>query len=502
MTEQIHPLDFFSHLAWLDGTPLLRTMQPYRRKLFSDGLYTFDESGRRQYNMVVSGRGKKNDKTLDLVLAGLYSLVAWVDPRGNDSFIVANDEGQAADDLSLAKKEIAVNPILQDELDVQAKSIVRRDGKGALTILPANDVKGSHGKTYCFLGFDEIHAYRSYDLMEALAPDPNRPDVMIWITSYASVYNSPGYPLFDLCQSGKAGTDPRLLFSWYSADFCTDPHFADLPPEQRANPSMAAWGQPDYLAQQRRRLPVHKYRRLHLNLPGMPDGAYFDPGKVADAIVPRRRQLPPVREINGGAVSPVFFADMSGGSRDSAVLGGALFDTRIQKHVLLTLQSQTGPAPFDPLKAVGKFAAVIKQYNASKVYGDQYAGRTFESAFAREGISYIPSPMTRTQLYEAFDPLLNSGQVELLDIAEMHEQLLGLVSRSGKIDHLPGEHDDWANAAAGAIAMSARHASAPAWTVEQIEQSVGRSDIFEEGPADSYFNGGGVNPSLPKPWDL
>ena len=54
-----------------------------------------------------------------------------------------------------------------------------------------------------------------------------------------------------------------------------DPTLAgeDVTPEQRANPSLASWGDDAYLDQQRGRLPTGKYRRLHLNLPGAPDGA-------------------------------------------------------------------------------------------------------------------------------------------------------------------------------------------------------------------------------------
>ena len=136
---------------------------------------------------------------------------------------------------------------------------------------------GAHGKTYLFVGFDEIHGYRDWSLFEALAPDPTRPDALTWIASYDTIWSTPGVPLFDLKRM--ADTDPRMLFSWYSADLCTDPAFADLPPEERANPSMGSW--PDgraYLEQQRRRLPTHKYRRLHLNLPGAPDGAFLDVG--------------------------------------------------------------------------------------------------------------------------------------------------------------------------------------------------------------------------------
>lgn len=64
---------------------------------------------------------------------------------------------------------------------VSVKAIARNDGLGAATILLANDIAGSHGKTYLFVGFDEIHSYRTHDLFEALAADPTRPDVLTWI---------------------------------------------------------------------------------------------------------------------------------------------------------------------------------------------------------------------------------------------------------------------------------------------------------------------------------
>ena len=42
----------------------------------------------------------------------------------------------------------------------------------------------------------------------------------------------------------------------------------------------------------------------------------------------------------------------------------------------------------------------------------------------------------------------------------LEQQLLGLTWRGRKIDHSPGEHDDWANAAVGALLL-ARSAKAP-----------------------------------------
>src|SRR6516164_4298812 len=268
---------FFRRLRWLDRRPLWDTMEPYRRELLTTALDTRRPDGTPLYNFVVSGRAKKNWKTTDLVLAALYCLTI----RGGDGYLLANDEEQAGDDLGLAKKLVAINPDLSAELEVYRKEIRRRDGRGALKILPARDVLGSHGKTAAFIGFDEIHGYRNYDLFEALAPDPHRSDVLTWVTSYDCIWSTPGIPLADFKARGKAGPDPRMLFSWYSGDLCTDPDFANLEPELRANPSIDSFKDGrGYIEQQRLRLPTHKFRRLHLNLPGAPEGAYFNQAAV------------------------------------------------------------------------------------------------------------------------------------------------------------------------------------------------------------------------------
>ena len=223
------PLDFFARLKWIDGRPLMATIEAYRRELFRKALYTFRDDGTPVHNMVVSGRAKKNSKSSDLVFAGLFKLLIPESHHGNDCFILANDEDQAGDDLGLAKKLVECNAIeLGAEVEIFSNQIKRRDGRGALQILPANNAVGQHGKTAIFVGFDEIHGYRNYDLLEALAPDPTRPDTLTWITSYDTIYNVPGVPLHDYKALGKAGTDPRMVFSWYSGDLCTDPAFADV----------------------------------------------------------------------------------------------------------------------------------------------------------------------------------------------------------------------------------------------------------------------------------
>lgn len=244
--NQPSPLRFFGHLRWIDGRPLLDTIEDYRQKIFTDIFCNVDDTGRPLYNFALLGRGKKNWKTADLILAGLYRLVACDSPPGNDCYIIGLDHDQSRDDLALAAKLCAANPIIGDEVECMADSIRRRDGKGSLITGASRYAAGLHGKTYSFCGFDEIHGLRDHALFEAMAPDPTRPDSLLWITSYRGVAEHSGMPIHDFYERAKAGTDPRMYFSWYAGDFSTDPDFQspDLTPEQRANPSIANTGLP------------------------------------------------------------------------------------------------------------------------------------------------------------------------------------------------------------------------------------------------------------------
>src|SRR5262249_5535258 len=85
--------------------------------------------------------------------------------------------------------------------------------------------------------------------------------------------------------------------------------------------------------------------------------------------------------------------------------------------------------------------------------GDRYAGLTFAAQFNAQGVPYEVARKTTSDLFEALEPRINSRLVVLPDVPVLEQQLLGLVWRGGKITHQPGEHDDYATAAAGAIAV-------------------------------------------------
>jgi hypothetical protein len=445
---RVTSLAFFAQLKWIDGDPLLDCIEGYRRELFTQALDTFDANGRPLYSMVLAGRGKKNWKTADLILAALFVLVIRRSVQGSDGFILANDQDQAADDLQLAKKLVACNPDLAAEVDVYANELRLRDGSASLRILPAKDIAGAHGKSAAFIGYDEIHAYKDWSLLEALQPDPTRPDALQWVTSYASLFTTAGAPLHDLLAIGKSGKDPRMLFSWYSGDYCTDEKFADLPPLQRANPSLESWIDGEkYLETQKARLPAGRFRRLHLNLPGSPEGAAFDQDMILKCVVVGRRSLPWQAGVRYMAA-----VDMSGGSADDAVL--CIFHIEDRTVVVDLVAKQLGGVPFSPRSAVSQFCYVLREWKVAKVYGDAYGGQTFRQDFATLGIDYEVRTASASNLYERLEPLLNQREIELLDHPTTIEQLVGLIWRGQKITHEHNSHDDHINAVALAASVA------------------------------------------------
>jgi hypothetical protein len=171
---------------------------------------------------------------------------------------------------------------------------------------------------------------------------------------------------------------------------------------------------------------------------------------VEACVIPGRHELAPV-----SGVEYVAFVDPSGGSQDSMTLAVAHAENRCM--VLDCIREQR--PPFNPAAVVSEFASTLRRYRVSVVIGDRYGGEWPRERFCEDGIEYRGAEETRSELYLNFLPMLNSGQVELLDHPQLVSQLCALerrTARGGKdsIDHAPGAHDDIANAAAGALVRS------------------------------------------------
>jgi hypothetical protein len=167
---------------------------------------------------------------------------------------------------------------------------------------------------------------------------------------------------------------------------------------------------------------------------------------VADGVI----ELPPA-----AGISYTGWTDPSGGSTDPMTLAVAHMDA--EGIAVLDATREVKP-PFSPESVVEEFAALLRSYRISRVYGDAYAGEWPRERFAIHGISYEVSSRNKNAIYGDFLPALNGRRIRLLDQPRLIGQLCGLerrTSRGGKdsIDHSPGGHDDVANAVAGALTL-------------------------------------------------
>ena len=179
--------------------------------------------------------------------------------------------------------------------------------------------------------------------------------------------------------------------------------------------------------------------------------AFIDSEIVEAAVVSGRYGLPfdPQNSYVG-------FIDSSGGRSDSFTMGIAYSENETEK-IVLAVAREVRP-PFRPASVVEEFSAVLKAYGISEVDADAYAGEWVTANFADHDINVINSKKSKSEIYLELLPLLNNGQIELLDNKKLVSQLKSLErkTRSGgrdQIDVFFG-HDDLANAAAGACVMA------------------------------------------------
>jgi hypothetical protein len=146
------------------------------------------------------------------------------------------------------------------------------------------------------------------------------------------------------------------------------------------------------------------------------------------------------------------FVDPSGGSNDAMTLAIA---HKEGNTVILDMVRERRP-PFSPEAVVEEFANELKNYRITTVAGDRYAGEWPRERFRLHGVNYEVADKSKSELYVALLPAVNSRAVDLLDDHRLVNQLVCLERRSARggrdsVDHPRRAHDDLANAAAGAV---------------------------------------------------
>ena len=185
--------------------------------------------------------------------------------------------------------------------------------------------------------------------------------------------------------------------------------------------------------------------------------SYISRDVVEATVIQGRHELPRVEHVRYFG-----FCDPSGGSSDSMTL--AICHMAGSRVIVDLIRERR--APFSPDDVVKEFSDTLRSYNVARVVGDRYASEWPRERFKVHGIEYRVADKVKSDLYLSLLPLLNSGRTELLDHKRLVAQLCGLerrTSRAGKdsIDHVPGGHDDIANAVAGAAVIAAQAAAHP-----------------------------------------
>jgi hypothetical protein len=120
---------------------------------------------------------------------------------------------------------------------------------------------------------------------------------------------------------------------------------------------------------------------------------------------------------------------------------------------------------FVPAQVIAEYAALLKSYGVSEVWGDKFAGGFHADEWVRNGIVFRAAPFTTSENYLSALPALLARRVRLLDNATLRNQLTSLERRVGASDketvshpQHANAHDDLAAAVCGVIAMGLRAA--------------------------------------------
>jgi hypothetical protein len=67
--------------------------------------------------------------------------------------------------------------------------------------------------------------------------------------------------------------------------------------------------------------------------------------------------------------------------------------------------------PFDPHKVTQEVSEVCRRYRIHRLTGDRYAARWVSEAFAKHGIVYSNSELSKSKLFLEFEGVINTGQI-------------------------------------------------------------------------------------------
>jgi hypothetical protein len=435
--------------SWRDWLVFLRAT--YGLPLEADDLETFRKyTGRQTYDPPPGGYpevvcivGRQSGKTrIAATIATFEAVLAEREPDRTELYavLVAQDHRAALRTLfGYARAPFETVAVLQRSVSEIRTDAIRLRSGVTLTAYPCRPaaVRGLRARVAVV---DELAFFTATDgrptdveMLRALRPSLATTGGKLVILS--SPYAQAG-ALWELHRR-HYGRDDSMTLVWQA----TAPDM---------NPSLPG----DYLERMREDDP-EAYRSEVLGEFRTGVSAFFEPGALDACVVPGRRELPPADGVRYRA-----FVDPSGGSKDAFT---AALAHRDGERIVIDAVRAWAP-PFNPSGVVDELANLLQSYRISMVTGDRYAGEWPREQFRSRDIGYRTSDLDRSALYLEMLPSVNAGTVELPDDSNLLKELRGLERRRGtagrdRIDHRPGQHDDRANAVAGAVFLIAARKS-------------------------------------------
>jgi hypothetical protein len=410
--------------------------------------------------------------------------------------VVAADRRQARTIMRYCLGLLRAVPMLRRQIDNVTRESVALRHRVVVEVHTAS-FRSTRGYTIVAALLDELAFWETDELSAA-------PDVEVINAIRPGMSTVPGAVL--LCASSPHARRGALFDAWrrhHGQD--GDPVLVWQAPTREMNPSVPQNFIDQHLAEDPQRAAAEWLAQFRTDV-----AAFVDRDVVEAAVDLGVRERPPIPGVAYHA-----FVDPSGGASDSMTIAVA----HREPTRLLTLDAvrEVRP-PFSPEAVVAEFAELLKRYRLATVTGDRFGGEWPRERFAQRGVTYRVADKTRSDLYLALLPELNSRQVALLDDKRLVAQLCGLERRTARggrdsIDHAPGGHDDLANAVAGAIVAAARrpveddmkfvppvfYSKTHGWSDEAgaVERG-GRSahSSWERW----YYNGGSAAPGMTREW--
>lgn len=370
-------------------------------------------------------RPRGHSKTQDLAIAMLTGLV--LGPPGWRGYLAAVDQAQAGLAYDSLRQFVAGSPFLRSIVRLLRAEAVVPATDNRLVVLPA-DSAGAWGLRPDLVGLDELSAWRTQAheefaqaLLSALGKRPG---------ARAVVATTAHWDRSGLCWRLRetVQTDPAWLFL--------------------RRGQCASWISPAFLDQQRRILPDHAFRVLHLNeWVTSTDVSYLSSDEVRSIFDPRRTPADYCR-VAGHVVA----VDL-GLKRDAAVavvLHGEAPTDRAQHAGLVvvdTIRTWKGSAKA-PVKLADVKAWVlqaVERYAHSTVILDAWQAEMLAQELRAAGVRVRTVAFTapyRQRLFAHLLALVRERRLLCYPHPALEAELLRLEWRGDRVDHPRGSHDD------------------------------------------------------------